>query len=97
MWVLFFVPCPTPEGRTASDLYEDRVANITEEMQSSAKKHGCEFHRAWHASDESAFYALARWETREGAQEFFKEWRIESEPGEVAIILEGDVGLVPVP
>jgi len=24
MWVLFHVPCPTPEGQTAKDLYEKR-------------------------------------------------------------------------
>lgn len=40
MWVLFHVPCPTPDG--------------------------------------------------------FTEWEIEDEPGEVAIRLEGDVGLVPI-
>ena len=26
---------------------------------------------------------------------FFEEWQIDSEPGEIAIVLEGDVGLVP--
>jgi hypothetical protein len=31
----------------------------------------------------------------EGARAFFEEWEIEDEPGEVAIRLEGDVGLVP--
>jgi hypothetical protein len=30
-----------------------------------------------------------------GAQEFFEEWQIEDEPGEIAIELDGDVGLVP--
>jgi len=64
-------------------------------MQASAREHGCTFHRAWQASDESAFYALAHWRTREGAQAFFEEWEIDAEPGEVAIRLEGDVGLVP--
>jgi len=97
MWVLFHVPCPTPDGQTARDLYEKRVTAITPEMQASAVSHGCRFHRAWHASDESAFYALAMWETRQGAQAFFREWEIEDEPGEVAIFLEGDVGLVPSP
>ena len=95
MWVLFQVPCPTPDGRTARDLYEKRVRLITSDMQASAVKHGCRFHRAWHTDDGSAFYALAMWETREGARAFFKEWKIEDEPGEVAIILEGDIGLVP--
>lgn len=97
MWVLFRVPCPTPDGRTAFDLYETRVQGITPEMQHSARKHGCRFHRAWYTSDGSAFYALASWDTREGAQAFFEEWNIEDEPGEVAYILEGDVGLVPEP
>ena len=32
-----------------------------------------------------------------GPRAFFREWEIEDEPGEVAIYLEGDVGLVPVP
>ena len=46
-------------------------------------------------TETSAFYALAHWRTREGAQAFFEEWEIDAEPGEVAIALEGDVGLVP--
>ena len=37
---------------------------------------------------------LAHWTTREGADAFFTEWQIDDEPGEVAIRLEGDVGLV---
>jgi hypothetical protein len=47
--------------------------------------------------DESAFYALAFWETSEGATEFFRKWEIEDEPGEVAVRREGEVGLVPLP
>jgi hypothetical protein len=95
MWVLFHVPAPTPDGRSARDLYEVRVSRIDEAMRTSARGHGCTFHRAWHAADDSAFYAVAHWRTREGAQAFFEEWQIEDEPGEVAIRLEGDVGLVP--
>ena len=95
--VLFQVPSPTPDGRTARDLYEKRVEIITPEMQESARSYGCLFHRAWYAIDESAFYALAVWETREGATEFFRKWGIDDEPGEVAIRLAGDVGLVPGP
>lgn len=97
MWVLFHVPCPTPDGRSAQDLYEARVTGITSEMQASARAHGCRFHRAWYAADGSAFYAVAEWETREGARAFFEEWEIDDEPGEVAVVLEGDVGLVPLP
>jgi hypothetical protein len=97
MWVLFTVPCPTPDGQTARDLYEKRIPWITDEMRMSAREHGCRFHRAWYADDGSAFYALAEWETREGASAFFQEWEIRDEPGEVAIVLEGDVGLVPLP
>jgi hypothetical protein len=97
MWVLFQVPCPTPDGRTARDLYEDRVERISPAMQASSAIHGCTFHRAWYAKDGSAFYAVASWESTEGASAFFEEWQIDEEPGEVAIILEGDVGLVPVP
>lgn len=37
------------------------------------------------------------WESREGASAFFEQWEIEDEPGEVAIFLEGNVGLVPNP
>jgi hypothetical protein len=95
MWVIFQVPCPTPDGRTALDLYEKRVRGITPEMQDSARRHGCRFHRAWYAADGSAFWAVAEWETREGANAFYTEWEIEDEPGEVMIRLEGDVGLVP--
>jgi hypothetical protein len=95
MWVLFTVPCPTPDGRTARDLYERRVTWIDDEMRASAQEHGCTFHRAWSASDGSAFYAVAHWRTREGARAFFEQWEIDSEPGEIAIELDGDVGLVP--
>lgn len=95
MWVIFQVPCPTPDGRTALDLYEKRVRGITPEMQDSARRHGCRFHRAWYAADGSAFWAVAEWESREGASSFYTEWAIEDEPGEVMIRLEGDVGLVP--
>ncbi len=97
MWILFVVPCPTPDGRSARDLYERRVTWISDEMRSSAREHGCLFHRAWYAEDGSAFYAVAEWETREGASAFFREWNIEDEPGEVAVRLVGDVGLVPLP
>jgi hypothetical protein len=97
MWVLFTVPCPTPDGQSARDLYDKRVRGMTPAMRTSAAKHGCRFHRAWYAADGSAFYAVAEWETREGANDFFTEWSIEDEPGEVAIRLEGDVGLVPLP
>jgi len=37
----------------------------------------------------------SRRRTREGANEFFERWQIGDEPGEVAIVLEGDIGLVP--
>jgi len=94
-WILFHVPCPTPDGQTARDLYDKRVRMITPEMQRSAQSLGCRFHRAWHTADGSAFYALAFWETRECANRFFTEWDIQDEPGEVAIRLEGDVGLTP--
>ena len=97
MWVMFQVPCPTPDGQTARDLYEKRIPWITPEMQASAVSHGCRFHRAWYAADGSAFYAVANWESREGANAFFQEWEIADEPGEVAILLEGDVGLEPDP
>jgi hypothetical protein len=68
MWVLFTVPCPTPDGRTARDLYERRLTWIDGAMRASAREHGCTFHRAWAASDGSAFYALAHWHSREGAR-----------------------------
>lgn len=94
MWILFRVPCPTPDGQSAHDLYQKRVDGITAAMRASAVEHGCTFHRAWHAADGSAFYAIAHWRTREGARAFYDEWRIEDEPGETATVLEGDVGLV---
>jgi hypothetical protein len=97
MWVLFTVPCPTPDGRSAEDLYRARVDGITDEMRASAREMGCRFHRAWHAQDGSAFYAVACWDTREGANAFFERWDIQDEPGEVATLLSGDVGLVPEP
>ena len=97
MWVLFQVPCPTPDGRTAKDLYDRRISWISADMQTSATEHGCRFHQAWYAEDDSAFYALAQWETLEGARAFFVEWNIEDEPGETATLLLGHVGLVPLP
>jgi hypothetical protein len=97
MWILFIVPSPTPDGQTAEDLYRKRVERISPEMQASARELGCRFHRAWYAADGSAFYAMANWESREGASAFFQRWNIADEPGEVAIRLEGDVGLVPNP
>ncbi len=95
MWILFRVPCPTPDGRTAEDLYNRRVTWIDDPMRASAREHGCRFHRAWYAKDGSAFYAVANWDSREGARAFFEEWDIADEPGEEAVFLEGDVGLVP--
>jgi hypothetical protein len=53
MWVLFMVPCPTPDGQTAEDLYRKRIDWISPEMQASARELGCRFHRAWHAEDRS--------------------------------------------
>jgi len=97
MWVLFKVPCPTPDGRTAKQLYQKRVDWIDDAMRASARGHGCTFHRAWYSTDGSAFYVVAKWETMEGARAFFEEWDIQDEPGEEAIFLEGDVGLVPLP
>jgi hypothetical protein len=70
---------------------------ITDDMRASARELGCLFHRAWFAEDGSAFYALANWDSLDGAQTFFERWNITDEPGEVAITLLGDVGLVPDP
>jgi hypothetical protein len=95
MWILFSVPCPTPDGQTARDLYDKRVRLITTDMKASARSHGGSFHQAWYAEDGSAFYALAQWDSTEGAQAFFEEWDIADEPGEVAVRLGGDVGLAP--
>lgn len=92
MWVLFRAPAGEQSAR---EMYEKRLTLITDEMRASARELGCTFHRAWYAEDGSAFYALAHWQTRDGAREFFRRWQIEDEPGEVAIALEGDVGLVP--
>ena len=92
MWVLFSAPAGEQSAR---EMYEKRLTRITEDMQASAAELGCTFHRAWYAADGSAFYALAHWRTREGASAFFERWQIRDEPGEMAIVLEGDVGLVP--
>jgi hypothetical protein len=92
MWILFRAPAGE---QTAREMYEKRLTMISADMQASAQELGCTFHRAWYAADGSWFYALAHWRTREGAQAFFERWNIEDEPGEEAIVLEGDVGLVP--
>src|SRR3954451_3934361 len=80
MWVLFSVPCPTPDGQTARDLYEKRLTWITDDMRASARELGCRFHRAWYAQDGSAFYALANWGSLDDAQTFFDRWDIRDEP-----------------
>jgi len=85
---------PTSDGQTAQDLYDKRVRWFTPEMKASARELGCRFHQAFMAKDRSAFWAVACWETREGALAFFAKWGIVDEPGEEAILLEGDVGLV---
>jgi hypothetical protein len=95
IWVLFRVPTPTPDGRTARDLYQARVDGITDEMRASAVERGCTFHRAWYAADGSAFYAIAHWSSRAGANAFYESWNIVDEPGEEGWRLEGDIGLVP--
>jgi len=97
MWILFTVPTPTPDGRTARDLYDKRVRWITPEMQASAQGHGCRFHQAWYAEDGGCFYAIAQWESLDGARAFFEEWQIEDEPGETAVVLKGHVGTAPLP
>jgi hypothetical protein len=97
MWILFTVPTPTPDGQTAEDLYRKRLTWITDPMREDARALGCRFHRAWFAHDGSAFYAVANWDSLDGAHTFFERWDIQDEPGEVSVILEGDVGLVPVP
>jgi hypothetical protein len=40
MWVLFTVPCPTPDGRSARDLYQVRVTRIDDAMRTSARELG---------------------------------------------------------
>ncbi len=96
-WLLFTVPCPTRSGATADDLLRKRLDMITPEMSASARELGCRFHRAWVAADRSAFYAVACWETIDGARTFFERWGIEAEEGEIATELSGDIGLVPEP
>lgn len=97
MWILFTVPCPTPDGRSAEELYDQRAEWITPQMQASAAEHGCEFHRVWYARDGSALVVLGRWRSPEGAQAFYDEWQIGDEPGEVGTVLLGDLGLAPLP
>lgn len=97
MWTLLSVPCPTPDGQTAEDLYRKRAEGITEGMQASAERLGCRFHRVWYTGDGSALYTLTLWDTEEAARTFSEEWQVAGEPGEVEIRLEGSAGLVPRP
>ena len=62
-------------------------------MKVDARTLRCRFHRAWYARDGHAFYAVAIWQSREGARDFYPKWSIPDEPGEEAISLEADVGL----
>lgn len=96
-WIWFRVPTPTPDGRTGKELYERRVNWISAEMREDARRFGCRFRRASCAADGSAFYALAFWRSREGGRECYQKWNVQNEPGEVAIALDGDTGLVPLP
>ena len=50
VWILFVVPCPTPDGRSARELYEKRIVWISDAMRDDARARGCRFHRAWHAA-----------------------------------------------
>jgi hypothetical protein len=91
------LPRPIADARRAHRARPLRLSRHAHRRGDARKRPrpGCTFHRAWHTADGSSFYALAHWRTREGAQGFSDEWQIEDEPGEVAIVLEGDVGLVP--
>lgn len=96
IWILFRVPTPTrTRGESARGLHDKRATRITDAMRDSARAHGRTFHRCWHATDGSAFYAAACWQTPDGANAFFEEWEIDDEEGEQAIRLDGDLGLVP--
>ena len=53
---------------TAMDLVQRRVDWIDDAMRASARTHGCRFHRAWYARDGTAFYAIANWDSIEGAR-----------------------------
>jgi hypothetical protein len=98
MWMLFYVPCPTPDGHTAENLYQKRRNLLTPELKADAREHGCHFHRIWHAKDGFAFYALVEWESQASAWAFYKKWDMQQdEPGEKVTFLEGDDGLVPLP
>jgi hypothetical protein len=97
MWMLFYVPCPTPDGQTAEQLYRKRVTSLTPEMRADAKAHGCSFHRVWFAKDGSAFYGLAEWASLEQEAAFYKRWNVKHDIGDTTILLDGDLGLVPLP
>jgi hypothetical protein len=97
MWMLFYVPCPTPDGQSAEELYQKRLKALTPEMKADARQHGCRFHRVWHARDGSAFYALVEWASREEEHAFYSRWNVQHDPGDTTIFLEGDLGLVPLP
>ena len=47
--------------------------------------------------DDASTETLANWDSLDAAHTFFERWDITDEPGEVAITLLGDVGLVPDP
>jgi hypothetical protein len=79
--VLFRVPCTTPHGQSAEDLYQKRVRWITDAMRADARAQGCRFHRAWYARDGHAFYAIAIWDSRESARDFDRKRNIAVEAG----------------
>jgi hypothetical protein len=93
MWILFSVPCPTPDGRTAQNLYQARVDRIGPEMQASARGTVA-------ASTGRGTPATARcstrwrsWRPRTGTGVYWS-WDIQDEPGEMSLRLEGDGRLV---
>ena len=97
MWIQFYVPCPTPDGRrhatctrpawTASLL---RCRPVPQNTAAASTERGTQ------ATVPGSMH-LRRGRRARALAAFFNEWNIEDEPGEVAVILEGDVGLVPVP
>jgi hypothetical protein len=74
-----------------------RLTRISPEMQASARELGAGSTARGTRTTARPSMPLRTGDSREGASRFFELWGIADEPGEIAVRLEGDVGLVPDP
>ena len=85
------VPCPCPTGRPR-DLYGPQAHCVTPTIRAATRARCRRFYRPWYASDGHAFSVVAICEARDPASALCRRWRIDDDPGQKVIALDGDVG-----